>query len=172
MEPVEFDAGERAEIVAEAQRLYAEPPPTDRRGIGCMTVLGTGLLLLALPPLSKRLGWPPLIADILFWLLIIPCALGFFVAVFLTTSRYSRASARAHEALTWLATHPGTRDAEARRYAVALICYHSINDDGGLAQVVDVDEAKAKVGANLQYVVAVERVLAEEKLADVHFGRA
>ena len=172
MDPVVFDAGERAAIIAQARRLHAEPPPSDRRGIGCVTVLGTGTLLLLLPPLSKRLGWPQFIAEVLFWLLIIPFALGFFAAFFLATSRYSRASARAGEALAWLASHPGATDAEARRYAVALICYHLINDDGGMSQVVDIDEAKVKLGANLQYVVAVERVLAEEKLSDRYFGGA
>lgn len=171
MDAIEFDAEERAAIIAVARRLHAEPPPTDRRGVGCMTVLATGFLLLALPPLSKRLGWPPLIADILFWLLVIPCALGLFAAVFLTTSRYSRASARANEALAWLASHPGARDAEARRHAVALICYHAINDDGGLATVIDVDEAKTTLGESLSYVAAVERVLAEAHAADAYFGK-
>lgn len=171
MEPIEFDAGERAAILAEAQRLHAEPLPTDRRGVGCVTVLITGVLLLMLPPLSKWLGWPPVVADVLFWLLAIPCALGLFAAVFLTTSRYTRATARAHEALVWLESHPGARDVEARRHAVALVCYHVINDDGGLAQVIDVDAAKKTLGDNLHYVVAVERVLAGENSSDVYFGK-
>ena len=125
-----------------------------------------------LPPVSKQLGWPPLIADILFWLLVIPCTAGFFAAFFLTTSRYSRAAARVHEALTWLENHPDARDAEARRHAVALILYHVISDDGGLAQVIGIDEAKARLGANLHYVVAVQRVLAGEKLSDDSFSNA
>ena len=171
MEPIEVDADERAAIIAEAQRLRAEPPSTDRRSIGCLTVLGTGFLLLLVPPLSKRLGWPPLISDILFWVLILPFAFGLFAAVFLTTSRYSRASALVHDALAWFASHPGVRDAEARRHAVALVCYRAINDNGGLATVVGVDEAKLKLGENLQYVIAVERVLAGENSAEVYFGK-
>jgi hypothetical protein len=171
MEPIEFDAGERAAILAEAQRLGAEPLPADRRGIGCLTVIISGVMLLALPPLAKRYHWPPLVADVLFWPLAIVCALGFFAAFLLTTSRYSRASARARDALAWLACHPGARDAEARRHAVALVCYHAINDDGGVAQVIDVDEAKKNLGEDLHYVVAVERVLAGENSSDIYFGK-
>ena len=171
MDAIEFDADERAAIIAEAQRLRAELPPTDRRGIGCLTTLGTGFLLLLLPQLAKRLDWPPLIADILFWVLIIPFAFGLLAGILLTTSRYSRASVRVHDAMTWFASRPGARDAEARWHTVALICYHAIDDDGGLATVIDVDEAKKTLGENLQYVVAVERVLAEENSAEVYFGK-
>lgn len=171
MEPIEFDADERAAILAEARRLGAEPLPADRRGIGCLTVIISGVMLLALPPLAKRYHWPPLVGDVLFWPLAIACALGFLAALLLTTSRYSSASARVHAALTWLASHPGARDAEARRHAVALVCYHAINDDGGLAQVIDVDEAKRILSDNLHYVVAVERVLAGENASEIYFGK-
>lgn len=171
MELVTLDAGEQAAIRDEAQRLLAQPPPADRRGIGCITVVGAGLLLLLLPPLSKRLGWPPLVADVLFWALAIVLALGLFAAVFLTTSRYSQASSRAHEALAWLASHADARDAKAQRHAVTLICYHTINDDGGQAQVIDIDEAKATLGAALPFVIVVERVLYPDPTGR-HFDRA
>lgn len=149
-----------------------------------------GLLLLLLPLLAKRLGWPPLVVDILFWMLNVLLSLGLFAAALLTTSRYSRASARAHKALAWLASHPDVRDAEARGHAVALLrvpnimkrvrmgfimlgnlSYQAINDDGGLAQVIDVNEARQKLGESLHYVVAVERVLAGENSAEVVFGK-
>jgi len=172
MTVVEFDDDERAAIIAETQRLRAEPPPRDRRGVGCVTVLVSGFLLLVLPPTVKKLGWPPLVADVLFWLLVMPCAVGFFAAFFLTTSRYSQASARVQDALAWLSSHPDARDAEARRHAVVLICCHVINDDGGLAQVVGIEEAKEKLGASLHYVVAVERVLTGEGLSESSFGNA
>lgn len=171
MEPIEFDASERAAILAEAQRLHAEPLSTDKRGIGCLTVIVSGVLLLALPPLARRYHWPPLVGEFLFWPLAIVCALGFFAAFLLTTSRYSHASARVREALAWFASHPGMRDAEARRHAVALVCFHAINDDGGMATVIDVDEAKKVLGEHLHYVVAVERVLAGENSSDVYFGK-
>ena len=174
MDAIEFDATERAAILAEAQRLRAEPSPTDRRGMGCLTALGAGVVLLALPPLSKWLGWPQSIGQFLFWPLIVLLALGLFVGLFLTTSRYSRASGRFHEALAWFEGNPGVRDAEARRHAVALVCYRVINDDGGLAQVIDVDEAKEILGGDLPYVAAVERVLVEgagENSSGVYFGK-
>lgn len=168
---LELDADERAAIHAEAQRLHAEPLPTDKRGIGCLTVIVSGVLLLALPPLAKRYHWPPMVGDVLFWPLVIVCALGFFAAFLLTTSRYSHASARVREALAWFEGHPGVRDAEARRHAVALVCYHAINDDGGMATVIDVDEARKVLGEHLHYVVAVERVLADGKSSEVYIGK-
>lgn len=82
------------------------------------------------------------------------------------------------------------RNAEARGHAVALLSvpnimkrvrmgfimlgnlsYQAINDDGGLAQVIDVNEARQKLGESLHYVVAVERVLAGENSAEVVFGK-
>ena len=41
-----------------------------------------------------------------------------------------------------------------------------------MSGTIDVVEAKVKLGRNLQYVVAVERALAEEKLSEVYFGKA
>jgi len=157
---LELSADEHAAIVAESQRQSAEPPPADRRTWGCLTFLIAGFLLLLLPQLSKRYGWPPpLIADVLFWLLVLALAAGFFVGLVLTSSKYSHASSRARESLAWLADHPGARDAEARRHAVALIHNLFVHESGGMSATVDIDEARTKLGANLQYVVAVERVL-------------
>jgi hypothetical protein len=170
-EEIEFDAEERAAIVAELQRQRAEPPPAERRQTwGCLTVLVAGILLLLIPQLSKRTGWPPpWLGDILLWLLVIALGAGFFTSMVLVSGKYARASRRAREALDWLAGHPGARDAQARRHAVALIDNVFVDESGGTSTTIDIDEARKQLGANLQYVVAVERALSADNGAGI-FG--
>ena len=169
-----FDAEEKAAIVAEWKRLHAEPPPFNPRPVGCAVFLLAGALLLLIPQLSRWLGvalpsWMSMVSAVLVLLLVV----GFFCGVFLGSGVYGRAVERARESLEWLASHPGLIDAAARRrHAVSLIANAVVSDGPTSSNTIDIAEATVKLGANLQYVVAVERVLAAEKLSAVYFGEA
>ena len=171
----ELDAAEKTAIVAEWRWLAAEPPPFNPRACGCLTFLLAGALLLLLPQLPKWIGWtlPQPLGQILFVVLVIALAGGFFVGIFVGSGVYGRAYRRAHESVEWLATHPGLIDPAARRrHAVSLIFNVVVSDGPTTSATVDVNEARAKLGTNLQYVVAVERVLVAENLSGEYFGNA
>ncbi len=174
MDAIEFDAEARAAIIAEWHRQQAEPepPPGDPRPLGCITFLLAAVLLLVLPQLPRfGVTLPPLLAQILFWLLVVVLAGGFFIGIFVGSGRYGQACQYAQESLEWLASHPGLTDPDARRrHAVSLIRHSVVRDGPTTSDTIDAGEAKAKLGRNLQYVVAVERVLASENLSEVYFG--
>ncbi len=169
---IEFDAEEEAAIIAELQRLRAEPPPVNPRPYGCLTFVVAAALLLLVPQLPKWFGWnlPQPVVQILFWLLVVALAGGFLIGVFVGSGVYARALHRASESLEWLASHPGLTDPVARRHAVTLIDSVIVSDGPTTSSTIDIDQAKKKLGANLQYVIAVERVLVAENIAYVQFG--
>jgi hypothetical protein len=172
MSEVEFNPEEQAAIVAEWRRLAAEPPPFNPRPMGCVVFLAAGALLALLVPLSNWLGKPPWV-KVVGAILGVFLLIGFFCGVFLGSGVYGRAYARASESLEWLANNPGLIDADARRrHAVTLIANAVVSDGPTSSNTVDIAEAKIKLGENLHYVVAVERVLAAENLSNVYFGAA
>lgn len=175
MTEIDLDADEKGAIVAAWRELAAEPLPFNPRPYGCLTFLVAVALLVLLPQLPKWFGWtlPPPFGQILFVVLIVLLAVGLFCGVFLGSGVYGRAYSRASESLDWLASHPGLIDADARRrHAVTLIANIVVSDGPTTSGTIAIDEAKAKLGVNLQYVVAVERVLATENLSYVQFGKA
>jgi hypothetical protein len=168
-----FDANEKAAIVAAWKQLAAEPPPFNPRPVGSLTFLVAGALLLLLPQLSKWTGWklPEPIGQAVFIGLLVILAAGFFCGVFLGSGVVGRVQARAEASLEWLASHPGDADADARRrHTVSLIANTMASDGPTSSHTIDIAASKQKLGANLQYVVAVERVLVLEKLSYAHFG--
>jgi hypothetical protein len=175
MTGMDFDAVEKAAVVAVWRTLTAEPPPANPRPYGCLTFLVAAALLVLLPQLPKWFGWalPQPFGQILFVILVIALVGGFFVGVFVGSGVYGRARYRASESLEWLASHPGLIDVALRRkHAVSLIANAVVSDGPTTVGTVDIAEAKVKLGTNLQYVVAVERVLVAENLTGVHFGDA
>ena len=171
----EVTSTERAAIVAEWKRLAAEPPPTNPRPYGCATFLLAGALFLGLPPFFKVLGWdlPEPLRLIIMAALVLALAGGFVVGVFFGSGVYGRAVVRARTALDWLAANPDSPDAEARRAnAVALIHYTVVWEGPTVATALDLAEARSRLGAALPYVLAVERVLAEDLKVQAVWGRA
>jgi hypothetical protein len=165
---------ERAAIVAEWKRLAAEPPPANPRPYGCATFIIAAVLLLGLPKLLDATGirLPRPLGPILLAILVLALAGGFFVGVFMGSGVYGRAHARARQALDWFAANPGSPDAqERRRNAVALIFNTVVWDGPTVSTTIDPAQARERLGAQLPYVLAVERVLAEELKVVPVFGK-
>jgi hypothetical protein len=173
MAEIEFDAQEKAAILAEGRRLVAEPPPFNPRPYGCLTFVVAAMLLVLLPQLSKWFGWmlPQPFGKIVVGVLAVALVSGLVVGIFLGSGVYGRAASRASASLEWLANPPNVTDPDARRrHAVTLVLNAVVSDGPTTTGTLAIDEARIKLGKNLQYVVAVERVLAAENLSYVHFG--
>ena len=152
---------ERAAILAEWQRLAAEPRPKPRQPWGCAVVV-IGILLFLVVPQMPLPGW---LQTTLRWILGFAIALGGFLQLALVSSKYAHDSDRTRESLAWLAANQETADPAARRrHAVTLIRYAITDDDGPTTSgTFDPDEARKRLGAHLPYVLEVDRLLAAEK---------
>lgn len=155
-----FDAEQRAAIVAEWRRIVAEPPPVNPRPYGCLTVIVGLALILLIPQLGFRL--PPPWGTVLLSVLGLIVAGGLFVGVFAGSGVYGRASQRAMAALDALAVGVPVDDATRIRHAVELIAHAVVSDGPTTLNAIDVAGARLRLGDSLDYVIAVERVLAEE----------
>lgn len=164
-ESLPFTPAQRAAIVAEWRRIAAEPAPFNPRPWGCLAVIGGLVLFLALPQLGLRLPSP--------WNTVLLAVIGLLVAggllagVFLGSGRHGRAAARAEAALQALSGGQPVDEAARMRHAVNLIAHAWVSDGPTLSAAVDLAQARQRLGANLAYVVAVERVLAQE-IGDQH----
>ncbi|MBY0271148.1 MAG: hypothetical protein K2X06_14860 [Burkholderiales bacterium] len=155
-----FSAEQRDAIVAEWRRIAAEPPPLNPRPYGCLTVI-VAIALFVLLPLTG-IKPPPPWGTVLLVVLGLALAAGLFVGIFVGSGVHGRAALRASAALDVLAADPPS-DAVARlRHAVSLIAHAQVSDGPTTARTIDIAEAKRRLGANLDYVMAVEQVLAEE----------
>jgi len=159
-ESLQFTPEQRAAIVAEWRRITTEPAPANPRPYGCLAVIAGLVLLIVLPQLGVRLPspWNALLLAAIGLLL----AIGVFVGVFMGSGRYGRAAERAEAASQALSGgQPGDMSA-CIRPAVDLIAHARVSDGPTQSAVVDIAQARERLGANLDYVVAVERVLAQE----------
>ncbi|MCW5574994.1 MAG: hypothetical protein KIT13_02760 [Burkholderiales bacterium] len=160
-DPQSFTAAQRAAILAEWKRIAGEPPPRDPRPWGCLAVIAGIVLFFALPRLGFSL--PPPWGTVLLAVIGLLVAAGAFVGIFMGSGRHGRAAVRAEAALEAL-TGGGTTDETARmRHAVALIAHAAVGDGPTLSHTLDLAQAKRRLGANLDYVIAVEEVLAQEQ---------
>ena len=157
-----IDTAERKALVAEWNRLQAEPPPRDRRGIGCMSVvlaLALGALGPALaglagfdPPQPLKLGAAIALGLVFF--------VGAFFGLFAGSGRFAHDLQRAERALEWLATQADKGSAEERRKQVVALLLHAYCTDGpSTVTTIDFGAARARLGAALPYVLAAERAL-------------
>jgi len=163
MEP---DAAEREAILAEWIRLQDEPAPRSRQPYGCVTFLIALALLLAVTQLPKLFGWalPPSVLTVAQAILGLAMVVGLFFGVFVGSGRFAHACARAEDAIQWLEADPGTGDAaERRRHAVTLLFNAIVSDGPSTSGTFDAGKVRPRLGANLPYVLAVERVLKEER---------
>lgn len=156
----EFTIEKRAVIVSEWRRLAAERPPFNPRPYGCLTVIAGIVLFLAIPQLGIKL--PPPWGTVLAGVLGLAILAGAFVGVFVGSGIHGRATLRAEGALAALAADPAPEDGARLRHAVNLIAHAVVSDGPTTSNAIDLDAAKQRLGANLDYVMAVERVLAAE----------
>jgi hypothetical protein len=154
---------EREAVFAEWRRLAAEPRPRPRQPWGCAVVVIAVLVFLFAPQLPLP-GW---LQTTLRWMSGFGIALGLFFQFGLVSSKYSHDSRRANDSIDWLAASQDTTDSiERRRHAVTLLRYAITDDDGPTtSSTVDLDDARKRLGVHLPYVLAVDRLLAEEKAA-------
>lgn len=158
----QLDTTEREALAAEWQRLQAEPPPRDRRAVGCMTMLVAIGLGIAAPPLGRLVGVEPsqpvkLGIGIALGLVFLA---GLIVGVFTGSGRFAHALTRAEQAIEWLAANASQGDAlERRRQAVALLLHAYCTDGPSTVHTIDFGRARERLGAALPYVIAAERAL-------------
>ncbi len=164
-DPPSFTPAQRAAICAEWRRIAAEPAPAGLRPYGCLAVITGGVLFFALPQLGIRL--PPPWNTVLLGAIGLLVAGGLFVGVFMGSGRYGRASARAEAALQALSGDQAIDESVRLRLAVDLIAHARVADGPTVSAAVDPAQARQRLGSNLDYVVAVERVLAQE-IGDLH----
>ena len=155
-----FTVEQRDAIVAEWRRIAAEPPPLNPRPYGCLTVI-VSIALFVLLPLTG-IKPPPPWGTVLLVVFGLALAGGLFVGVFVGSGVHGRAALRAMAALDALAADPAPDEAARLRHAVALIAHAEVSDGPTTSGTIDIAAAKQRLGANLDYVVAVEQVLAEE----------
>jgi hypothetical protein len=161
------ESAERAAILAEWDRLQAEPRPAARPPYGCATVLAAGALLLLVHRIPPLAGWelPPTLRFALPALLAVVLAGGLFFALFAGSGRFAHDSLRAQTAIEWLAANQSAGDPEERRrHAVTLLFFAVTTDDGPTTSATfDPARARDRLGASLPYVLAAERLLAAER---------
>ncbi len=155
-----FTVEQRDAIVAEWRRIAAEPPPLNPRPYGCLTVI-VSIALFVLLPLTG-IKPPPPWGTVLLVVFGLALAGGLFVGVFVGSGVHGRAALRAMAALDALAADPAPDEAARLRHAVALIAHAEVSDGPTTSGTIDIAAAKQRLGANLDYVVAVEQVRAEE----------
>lgn len=155
-----FTQGQRDIIIAEWRRLAAERPPFNPRPYGCLTVIAGIALFLLIPQLGFRLlpPWDTVLAATLGLAILA----GAFVGVFVGSGVHGRAAQRAETALAALTADPVPDDAARLRHAVSLIAHAVVSDGPTTSNTIDIDAAKRRLGANLEYVLAVEAVLGAE----------
>lgn len=163
-----FTPEQRAAIVAEFRRIMAEPPPFNPRPYGCLTAIAGIVLFLLVPQLGIRP--PPPWGTVLVALFGVMILGGAVVGVLLGSGVHGRAATRAGAALEALASDVAVEDAARMRHAVALIAHATVSDGPTTLVAIDPAQARRRLGAGLDYVIAVEDVLARELGAQRVFG--
>jgi cbb3-type cytochrome oxidase subunit 3 len=153
LEPSECQAA-----IAEWHRLASERSPPNNRPVGCMVMILTVVVGIAIPTV---LGWiglqlPQGARSILLAVLCLVFVGGLLVWLF-APSQYGRYLQGAEAAVKALAAgKPDTKN------AVALIFYAYSSDGPSLDMTFKPEEVRVKLGAALPYVIEVEQVLLEE----------
>jgi len=155
-----FSTADRQALVAEWNRLSGEPPPPDRRSVGCMMVVLAIAGFIATPFVVGLLGGKA-VPRAMLWIWGAVLLAGAFMSLVLTSSLYSRYAARAREAIDWLAANGEGGDPVARRNMAVSLLFHAYCSDGpSTSTTFDFEEAKPRIAAALPYVMEVERCLA------------
>ena len=164
--PAEFEpalpTAERQKIAAEWKRLEDEPPPTERRAIGCMTAVVAVVLAFGGPHVLRWLGIElhPGLKVALGAVLGLSILGGAFVGLVLVSGRYAHAYRQADAAVAWLAEHGAGGDPEEKRRQAVTVLFHAFCSDGpSTTHTIDFENARARLGDALPYVITVERAL-------------
>lgn len=156
----EFTADQRVAMVAQWRAIAAEPPPKNPRPYGCLTMIVALALLILLPKFGSRM--PPPWGIVVLVVLGLVLTGGFFVGVFMGSGIHGRAFLRAAAALDALADQVELDEAARLSHAVELIAHTVVSDGPTTSNTIDVAQAKQRLGANLDFVMVVERTLADE----------
>ena len=157
-----MDASERAAIVAEWQRLAAQPIPANQKPVGCAVAIVAVVVLVVSPYLLKLIG-----SKILDMVVLGACVVALLwglVVGFLTGGKGTQHVYRKlEEAQGWFDKHREGGDAAERRAAAVTLVHHAHFSDGpSMSLLLDVPAARTRLGGSLAYVEQVERVLCEE----------
>ena len=153
---------ERQALVAEWKRLQDEPPPRERREIGCMTTLIAVVLAVAGPYLLRWLGIElhPALKIALAAVLLAAFLGGAFFAFILVSGRYAHAYRQADAAVAWLAQHGAQGDPAQRRTQAVTLLFHAFCTDGpSTSTTINFEDARSRLKEALPYVMAAERAL-------------
>lgn len=156
------DAAERAAIVAEWQRLVAEPIPPDSKPVGCVVAIVAVVVFFAAPSVLKLIG-----SRILDTIVMVVCGAalvwGLVVGLLTGGKGAQHVYRRLEDAQRWFEAHrEGGDTAERRAAAVALVHFAFFSDGPSMSSMLDVAAARRRIGDALGYVEEVERVLIEE----------
>jgi hypothetical protein len=158
----EFDAAERAAIVAQYDWLAAQPTRPNITSVGCVMVLLAIVILLTFPRFGRNLPRAINVAALVS--IAVLAVAGVLIYFFGGGGGYARASLRANEGLELLSKYFATSNAEEKRSAAVAMIFYAIYSDGpGSTSTYDFDKAREQLGPALEYVQAVERVLLAER---------
>ena len=160
----QFDAAERAAIVAEWHRQEAEPRPRSLKDHGLVLIVVAVVLGAAGPAIARALGAGDsrALAGALKIAAGVLAVAGIGLRLF--GDRGLRwAVGRTDEAVAhFRAQGTGGEAADRRRHAVALVLHAAHASGPGTSTVFDPARVRGELGGALPYVMAVERVLRGE----------
>jgi hypothetical protein len=153
---------ERQALAAEWKRLQNEPPPRERREIGCLTIVIAVVLGAAGPTALRWFGIElhPAVKIALAAVLVLAFLGGAFVSLVLVSGRFSHAYRQADAAVAWLAQNGAHGDPVERRRQVVTLLFHAFCSDGpSTSNTINFEDARSRLGEALPYVIAAERAL-------------
>jgi hypothetical protein len=153
--------GERAAVLAEYDRLAAEPVKPNYSSSGCGLMVLATVLFVVVPKLMPGMPRWGVIATLVFVIALILA--GIVVYVF-GGGGYARTKQRIDAALAVLSSRFGMATAEEKRNAAVMLIYGAVySDSPGMSSTFDFDAARAQLGRALPYVEQVERLLIAER---------
>jgi len=155
--------GERAAVLAEFDRLAAEPTKPNYSSSGCGLMVLAVVLFVVVPKLAPGMPSWGVITTLAFVIALLLA--GVLVYVF-GGGGYAHTKERVDAALVLLSSRFGISTAEERRRAAVMLIYGVVySDSPGMTSTFDFKAARAQLGPALAYVEQVERVLVEERQA-------
>jgi hypothetical protein len=159
--------GEQEAILAEWDRLQAEPQPSDNRSVGCvLSIVAIALVILGprfLPWVKMHLGgW----AGAAWFVVALAILLYGLYQNFFGNKTGAQAYQRSDLALRLLSQRFEASSQEERCSAAVAAIYYAYYSGGPyMASSYDIAEWKTKLGAAVKYVETVESVLVEKRQA-------
>ena len=164
-EPLSGD--DRDAILAEYDRLIAQPVPVNKTSAGCAILVLAAVLFFVAPVVLRRL---PSLRLALLLLEVAAVLVGIFFSLFGGGGGYARASVGVESALEVLSKDPASVGAKDRREAAAFLIANAYYSDGpGMTTTFKFEEARTRLGGRLPYVIEVERLLIAERRASPVF---